>query len=161
MELVAAHPCGKNSQGIRVIEPDPQSLVHQLMINGGPASRRGGRITLLEPQRLRGLRADLRISEPGDIEASALSRRNAQQVNSGSMKSAGAAYRSTSRTTLPAPGHRIPRTLKYVSGLVFGTVVAAGHPAALIPADLIAAGPGWATARITPALILHSKNSGS
>jgi hypothetical protein len=49
--------------------------------------------------------------------------------------------------------------LKYVSGLVFGTADAAGHPAALIPADLIAAGPGWATALITPALILHSKTA--
>ena len=82
-------------------------------------------------------------------------------MNSGSMKSAGAGYRSTSKTTLPAPGHRIPPTLKYVSGLVFGTAGAAGHPAALIPANLISTGPGWATARITPALILHSKNSGS
>lgn len=53
---------------MRVIEPDPQSLVHQLTINGGPASRRGGRITLLEPQRLPGLRADLRIAEPGTCE---------------------------------------------------------------------------------------------
>jgi hypothetical protein len=51
--------------------------------------------------------------------------------------------------------------LKYVSGLVFGIAGAAGHPAALIPANLISTGPGWATARITPALILHSKNSGS
>lgn len=88
---------------------------------------------MLEPQRLPGLRADLRIAEPGDIEVSALSRRNAQQVNSGSRKSAGAGYRSTSRTTLPAPGHRIPRTLKYLSGLVFRSDAAAGRYVVSVP----------------------------
>ena len=97
----------------------------QLTINGGPATRLGGRITLLERQRRPGLRADLRIAEPGDIEVSTLSCRSAQQVDSRSMKSAGAGYRSTSRTTLPAPGHRIPRTSKYVSGLVFRSDAAA------------------------------------
>jgi hypothetical protein len=61
--------------------------------------------------------------------------------------------------------------LKYVSGLVFrsdaaagrrpGTAGAAAIPAALILANLIAADPGWATARIRPVLILHSKNSGN
>jgi hypothetical protein len=38
-----------------------------------------------------------------------------------------------------------------------GTAGAAALPAALILANLIAADPGWATARIRPALILHSK----
>ena len=69
----------------------------------------------------------------GDIGASALSGRNAPQVNSGSMKSAGAGYRSTSRTTLPAPGHRIPRTLKYLSGLVFRSDAAAGRYVVSVP----------------------------
>jgi hypothetical protein len=49
------------------------------------------------------------------------------------MKSAGAAYRSTSRTTLPAPGHRIPRTLKYLSGLVFRSDAAAGRYVVSVP----------------------------
>ena len=104
MELVGAHPRGKNSH-VR------------------------GRITLLKRQRLPGLRADLRIAarDSGTLEQAHCLAENAPQVNSGSMKSAGAGYRSTSRTTLPAPGHRIPPTLKYVSGLVFRSDAAAGR----------------------------------
>src|SRR5580658_8261232 len=105
VELVAAHPRGKNSNGTR------QDHVAQTSAPAQAASRS----------------ADRRTRDSGTLEQAHCLPGNAPQVNSGSMKSAGAGYRSTSRTTLPAPGHRIPPTWKYVSGLVFGTAGAAGH----------------------------------
>ncbi len=116
---------------------------------------------MLKRQRLPGLRADLRIAEPG-IRGHRSKRTVWQERSAGEQRVDEIRWRWVPEYQQNNPActrSQNPPTLKYVSGLVFGTAGAAGHPAALIPANLISTGPGWDTARITPALILHSKTA--
>ena len=68
VELVVADPCGKQHQGLRVVDRHPRSLIHDLMIDARPERPSGTGIMGLEREGLGDLGVDPMIAELGGVE---------------------------------------------------------------------------------------------